>query len=65
MMSVKVRMKDGAEIDADLNSCTACMGRLKVGDEVRVSPPVMGTLSICVDATRRLPRPFRRMFLMS
>ena len=38
VMTVKVRLKDGAEVDADLNSCTACMGRLKVGDEVRVSP---------------------------
>jgi hypothetical protein len=38
VMSVRVKLKDGAEINADLNSCTACMGRLKVGDEVRVSP---------------------------
>jgi hypothetical protein len=38
VMSVKVRLKDGAEIEADLNPCTACMGRLKVGDEVRISP---------------------------
>jgi hypothetical protein len=38
VMTVKVKLKGGAEIDAELNSCTACMGMLKVGDEVRVSP---------------------------
>ncbi|HMK36049.1 MAG TPA: hypothetical protein VK463_13335 [Desulfomonilaceae bacterium] len=38
VMTVKVKLKGGDEIDADLNCCTACIGRLKVGDEVRVCP---------------------------
>ncbi len=37
VLEVRVRFKDGTEIDATLNLCTACMGRLNVGDEVRVS----------------------------
>ena len=37
MMSVLVKLRDGREVAAALNSCTACLGRLKIGDEVRVS----------------------------
>ncbi len=33
---VKVRLEDGVEITANLNCCTACLGRLKIGDQVRV-----------------------------
>jgi hypothetical protein len=35
--TVTVRMSDGREVAAKLDGCTACMGRLSVGDEVRVS----------------------------
>lgn len=36
VMTVKVKLQGGDEIDARLNCCTACLGRLQVGDEVRV-----------------------------
>lgn len=36
-MKVSVRLADGRLILADLDSCTACMARLNIGDEVRVS----------------------------
>jgi len=36
VVTVKVRLEDGKEIDAELNCCTACLGRLQLGDEVRV-----------------------------
>jgi hypothetical protein len=35
--TVRVRLESGAEVPAAVNCCTACLGRLKVGDEVRVS----------------------------
>ncbi|MGB6065833.1 MAG: hypothetical protein WBG50_13595 [Desulfomonilaceae bacterium] len=35
--SVKVRLESGDEVTATMNCCTACLGRLKIGDEVRVS----------------------------
>lgn len=35
--TVRVRMENGDEVPASMNCCTACLGRLKVGDEVRVS----------------------------
>ncbi len=38
MMKVQVRLDDGAIVQAHLNSCTACLGRLQIGDAVRVSP---------------------------
>lgn len=34
---VNVRLESGDEITANLNCCTACLGRLKIGDQVRVS----------------------------
>jgi hypothetical protein len=37
-MNVKVTLNTGEKVSADLNCCTACMGRLGIGDEVRVSP---------------------------
>lgn len=37
VQAVSVRLQDGHEVTAQLNGCTACLGRLKVGDEVRVS----------------------------
>lgn len=36
VVTVKVRLEDGRNIDAELNCCTACLGRLQLGDEVRV-----------------------------
>lgn len=36
--SVTVRLGDGDEVTAQLNCCTACLGQLKIGDEVRVAP---------------------------
>lgn len=33
---VNVRLENGAEITANVNCCTACLGRLKIGDQVRV-----------------------------
>lgn len=36
VVTVKVRLQGGEEIEAELNCCTACLGRLQVGDEVRV-----------------------------
>jgi hypothetical protein len=36
-LSVHVRLDDGREVTASLMSCTACLGRVQVGDEVRVS----------------------------
>ena len=38
MMKVQVRLDDGATVQAHLSSCTACLGRLQIGDAVRVSP---------------------------
>lgn len=35
--AVRVRLGDGREVSAQLNCCTACLGRLKVGDQVRVT----------------------------
>ncbi len=35
--TVRVRMESGDEVTASMNCCTACLGRLKVGDDVRVS----------------------------
>jgi hypothetical protein len=35
--SVRVRLESGDEVTASMNCCTACLGRLKIGDEVRVS----------------------------
>jgi len=35
--SVKVRLRTGGEVTAQLNCCTACLGRLQIGDEVRVA----------------------------
>ena len=37
VVTVQVRLDDGNEVRAKLNCCTACLGRLSVGDEVRVS----------------------------
>ena len=36
--SVKVRLQAGDEVAAQLNCCTACLGQLKIGDQVRVAP---------------------------
>lgn len=35
--NVRVKLEDGHEVSAQVNCCTACLGRLRVGDEVRVS----------------------------
>jgi hypothetical protein len=35
---VGVRLNDGRDVSATLNGCTLCLGRLKIGDQVRVSP---------------------------
>ena len=35
--AVRVKLESGDEVTASMNCCTACLGRLKVGDEVRVS----------------------------
>jgi hypothetical protein len=37
LITATVKLPDGTVIDAGLNYCTACMGRLRVGDEVRVT----------------------------
>jgi hypothetical protein len=34
--TVRVKLESGDEVTAFMNCCTACLGRLKVGDEVRV-----------------------------
>ena len=34
---VNVMLENGEEITANVNCCTACLGRLQVGDRVRVS----------------------------
>ncbi|MBI5251555.1 MAG: hypothetical protein HY912_18855 [Desulfomonile tiedjei] len=34
--SVKIRLDRGDLVDASLNCCTACLGKLRIGDEVRV-----------------------------
>lgn len=36
LMQVGVRLDSGSEVSASLDCCTACLGRLNVGDEVRV-----------------------------
>ncbi len=33
---VNIRLENGSEITANVNCCTACLGRLKIGDQVRV-----------------------------
>lgn len=35
--SVQVRLEDGTEVKANMNCCTACLGRLQIGDQVKVS----------------------------
>lgn len=35
--SVNVRLHHGEVVTASLSCCTACLGNLKIGDEVRVS----------------------------
>jgi hypothetical protein len=37
VMSVQVRLRDGREVTASLTCCTACLGRVQIGDEVRVA----------------------------
>lgn len=37
VMTVRVRLESGDEVTAGLNCCTACLGRLQVGDWVRVA----------------------------
>jgi hypothetical protein len=37
VMTVRVRLESGKEVSAKLNCCTACLGRLDVGDEVRIA----------------------------
>jgi hypothetical protein len=36
IMHVGVRLDDGAEVSASMDCCTACLGRLNIGDEIRV-----------------------------
>lgn len=36
VLSVKVQLDRGDLVDASLNCCTACLGKLRIGDEVRV-----------------------------
>jgi len=36
VFQVRVRLDHGPEVTAALNGCTACLGRLQIGDEVRV-----------------------------
>jgi len=42
VMRVRVRLQGGQEVTAGLNCCTACLGRLTVGDEVRVTDTADG-----------------------
>jgi hypothetical protein len=42
VIKARIGMHDGNVIEADINSCTACIGRLKVGDEVRVTDSGQG-----------------------
>jgi len=37
VITVRVRLRHGEEINAGMNCCTACLGNLGIGDEVRVS----------------------------
>jgi hypothetical protein len=34
--SVDVRLESGEQVTASVNCCTACLGRLRIGDPVRV-----------------------------
>lgn len=36
VMHVGVRLATGTEVSASMDCCTACLGRLAIGDEVRV-----------------------------
>jgi hypothetical protein len=36
LVAINVRLQSGCEVSANLDCCTACLGRLDVGDEVRV-----------------------------
>ncbi len=36
LVQVDVRLETGSKVSASLDCCTACLGRLNVGDEVRV-----------------------------
>ena len=36
VITARVKLGDGSIIQADLNSCTACMGKLEVGTQVRI-----------------------------
>ncbi|MFH0824848.1 MAG: hypothetical protein V2B18_19010 [Pseudomonadota bacterium] len=50
----KVRMNDGKVVTASLGCCTACLGRLKVGDEVLVADTKEGfTVELPWVGTRR------------
>jgi len=37
VFQIEVELRDGTRINAAANCCTACLGRLKVGDEVLVT----------------------------
>lgn len=37
IMTVRVMLERGDEVTAKLNCCTSCLGRLTIGDEVRVA----------------------------
>jgi hypothetical protein len=34
--TIDVRLENGEQITASVNCCTACLGRLRIGDQVRV-----------------------------
>ncbi len=36
--SVQVRLENGSHVKATMSCCTACLGRLQIGDQVKVSP---------------------------
>ncbi len=42
LTSVIVRLEDGREVTARMDCCTACLGKLAVGDEIRVIPSSKG-----------------------
>ncbi len=37
MGTVDVRLESGEQVSASVNCCTACLGRLQIGDQVRVT----------------------------
>ncbi len=64
MGRVNVRLENGEQVAASVNCCTACLGRLDIGDQVRVTSSKEGYVvdlpwvrrRVCKEVSGREPR---------